>query len=288
MSVAPTAAAAPTIDAVLRFATAELASHCDSPRLDAELLLAEVLDCSRGQLRARGDWSLSADCERRFHALLQRRRAGEPVAYLLQRREFWSLDLRVSRAVLIPRPETELLVERSLLRLHGRIAPRVLDLGTGSGAIALALAHERRDAVVTATDSSTAALALATDNAQRLHLTNVSFVCGDWFAPLAGQRFDLIVSNPPYVAVGDSDLQATVAAHEPASALYAAEDGLADLAAICAVAPEHLTSGGTLLLEHGATQGDAVSALLRSGGFADIETWPDLAGHPRVSGGHIA
>lgn len=273
---------------VLQRATAQLTPGSDNPALDAELLLASILDCSRGQLLARDGHLLDIDSQRRFEALLQRRREGIPVAYLLERREFWSLDLRVTPDVLIPRPETELLVERALSSLHGRTSVRVLELGTGSGAVALALAQERPDARLTATDRSAAALQVARDNAERLGLQRVRFIESDWFLALPSQRYDLILSNPPYVSMGDPALQAAVAAHEPAIALYAEQAGLADLFAIIAAAPAYLAARGTLLLEHGMAQGKAVRARMQQGGFVDVETWPDLAGHPRVSGGCLA
>lgn len=288
MNIMQTPAVTECIGDVLRQAAAQLEASSDSAALDAELLLASLLNCSRGQLLTRGEHTLDAGSQLRFEALLQRRREGVPVAYLLERREFWSLDLRVTPDVLIPRPETELLVERALCVLRERMAPRVLELGTGSGAIALALARERPDAQLTATDRSPAALQVARDNAERLGLQQVCFIESDWFSVLPPQRCDLILSNPPYVAVGDPALQAAVATHEPAIALYAEQAGLADLFAIIDAAPSHLVADGTLLLEHGATQGEAVRVRLQQAGYVGIETWPDLAGHPRVSGGHLA
>lgn len=276
------------IDDVLHGATAQLTTSSDSPAVDAELLLASVLNCSRGQLLARDEHMLDVDSQRRLEVLLQRRCEGVPVAYLLEHREFWSLDLRVTPDVLIPRPETELLVEQALSTLRDRTAVRVLELGTGSGAIALALAQERPDAQLTATDHSAAALRVARDNAERLGLQHVCFIESDWFSALPSQRYDLILSNPPYVAMGDPALQTAVATHEPAIALYAEQAGLADLFAIIAAAPTHLVAHGTLLLEHGMAQGEAVCARLQQSGFINVETWPDLAGHPRVSGGCLA
>lgn len=274
------------IDGALREAARRLASISDSARLEAEILLAHVLDCSHGQLLARYDAPLDRTTQTGFDALLTRRLAGEPVAYLLGCREFWSLDLRVTPDVLIPRPETELLVERALHALRDRRAARALDLGTGSGAIALALARERADIRITATDASPAALAVARDNARRLGLQGIEFMESDWFAALPGRGYDLIVSNPPYVAAGDPALQTAVAEYEPAAALYAGEAGLGALFRIIDSAPAHLGDAGTLLLEHGAMQGKAVRDRLRQAGFTHIETWPDLAGHPRVSGGN--
>jgi release factor glutamine methyltransferase len=214
---------------------------------------------------------------------VRRRLAGEPVAYLTGRREFWSLDLEVTPDVLVPRPETELLVERALAVLAGVQAPAVLDLGTGSGAIALAIASTRPDAAVTATDASPAALAVAERNARRLGISNVSFRAGDWYAALDRGRFDVILSNPPYVAAGDPALAAL--AHEPLRALVAGPDGLAALAAVAAGARERLRPGGWLLVEHGAGQGAAVRDLLTRAGLASVATRADLAGHERASEG---
>ncbi len=251
----------------------------DSPRLDAEVLLCELLGCNRAALVIRADDVLTTELALRYAALIERRQLGEPVAYLTGRREFWSLDLQVSPAVLIPRPDTELLVEWALEWLRGTAAPRIADLGTGSGAIALALASERPDAAVVAVDLSADALSQAAHNARLLGLERVDFRLGDWLAPLAGESFDLIVSNPPYVAEQDphlSDLR-----FEPRRALTAGVDGLADLCRIAAEAPGHLKPGAALLLEHGAEQGEAVRALLRQCGYTAVETRPDLNGRER-------
>lgn len=263
-------------------AVAQLAAASESPRLDAELLLAQVLGLSRGQLLARGEQVLDGGRRRQYAQLLRRRAAGEPVAYLTGRRGFWTLDLEVSPAVLVPRPETELLVEWGLELLQERPAPEVLDLGTGSGAIALALASERADARVLATDRSEAALAVARANAARLGL-HLEFARGDWFEACIGRRFELIVSNPPYVAGDDPRLAALQA--EPRTALTPGGDGLGALRCIVAAAPGFLRGGGRLLLEHGAGQGAAVRALLAAAGFTDVRTRRDLAGHERASGG---
>jgi release factor glutamine methyltransferase len=260
-----------------------LAGSSPSAALDAELLVARVLGIGRGALAADPGRALAPEELFALEAFARRRLAGEPIAYLAGRREFWSLDLEVSPDVLVPRPETELLVERALVAIAGLARPAVLDLGTGSGAIALALASMRPDAAVTATDRSAAALAMAKRNATRLGFANVKFIQGDWFAPLAGARFDAIVSNPPYVAAGDPALAAL--AHEPRSALVADADGLAALAAIAAGACAHLLPGGRLVLEHGASQGAAVRELLGTAGFAGVETHRDLAGHERASEG---
>jgi release factor glutamine methyltransferase len=260
-----------------------LAGASPTAALDAELLVARVLGTGRAALAADPGRALAPEELFALESFARRRLAGEPVAYLTGRREFWSLDLEVTPDVLVPRPETELLVERALAAIAGLARPGVLDLGTGSGAIALAIASARPDATVTAADRSAAALAVARRNAARLGFANVKFVEGDWFAPFAGARFDAIVANPPYVAAGDPALAAL--AHEPRTALVAGKDGLEALAAIASGADAHLAPGGTLLLEHGADQGAAVRDLLRAAGFTDIETRRDLAGHERASKG---
>lgn len=258
----------------------------DSARLDAEVLLCELLNCNRAGLIVRAGETLSAEVALRYASLLERRRLGEPVAYLTGRREFWSLDLGVSPAVLIPRPDTEVLVEWALQRLQGVPAPAVADLGTGSGAIALAIAHERPDARVVATDQSLDALTQARHNARQLGLARVEFRQGDWLAPLAGESFHLIASNPPYVADNDPHLAAL--RYEPRRALTSGPDGLADLRRIAADARTHLKSGGVLVLEHGAEQGGAVRSLLDSLGYAGVETRRDLNGLERATlGVHV-
>ncbi|MGH8084754.1 MAG: peptide chain release factor N(5)-glutamine methyltransferase [Lysobacter sp.] len=269
----------PRIDAALRNARPGLEPG------DAELLLAHVLDRPHSWLYAHGDDELDADALARFEALLARRRAGEPVAYLVGHRGFWRFDLQVSPATLIPRPETELLVELALQRLPTDRPLRVADLGTGSGAIALALAHERPRAEVVATDASTGALVVAAANARTLGLDTVQFRQGDWLAPLAAERFDLIASNPPYIAEGDAHLGEGDLRFEPASALASGIDGLDAIRRIVTAAPAHLVPGGWLLLEHGLEQGDAVRALLVSAGLVEVGTAQDLEHRDRVSFG---
>jgi release factor glutamine methyltransferase len=260
-----------------------LGAASPTPSLDAELLVAHVLRVSRAALAADPVRLLAPEETLALEHFVRRRLAGEPVAYLTGRREFWSLDLEVTPDVLVPRPETELVVERALAAIAGRGSPAVLDLGTGSGAIAAAIASERRDADVTATDASVAALAVAERNAERLGLANLRFLEGSWFGAVPASRFDVIASNPPYVAAGDPALAAL--AHEPACALVAGSSGLDALAAIIRTAPQHLAPGGVLVLEHGSSQGAAVRALLAAAGFAAVETRRDLAGHERVSEG---
>ncbi len=251
--------------------------------VDAEILLAHALGKSRSWLFAHADDALPDDACTRFGALLTRRVAGEPVAYLTGRRGFWTLDLEVTPATLVPRPETELLVELALARIAPERPARIADLGTGSGAIALAIACERRLAWVIATDASASALDVARRNADRHHIANIQFRCGDWLAPLAGDRFDLIASNPPYIADGDPHLSAGDLRFEPDAALSSGMDGLDAIRTIVGAAPAHLDAGGWLLLEHGWDQGDAVRGLLQEAGFIDVETARDLEGRDRVS-----
>jgi release factor glutamine methyltransferase len=268
---------------VLAALRGRLGAASPTPALDAEVLVAHVLGASRSAIAAEPERPLAPEEMLALEALVRRRLEGEPVAYLMGRREFWSLELEVTPDVLVPRPETELVVERALAAIAGRERPSVLDLGTGSGAIAAAIARERPDADVTATDVSAAALAVAARNAARLALPNLRLLEGSWFGPVSDSSFDLIASNPPYVAAGDPALAAL--AHEPAGALVAGAEGLDALAAIAAAAREHLEPGGTLVLEHGAAQGPAVRALLESAGLVGVGTRRDLAGHERVTEG---
>ncbi len=247
---------------------------------EARLLLAAATGFSRSSVIAYPERVVPADAERRLHDFVVRRRGGEPVAYILGRKEFYGLELTVNPAVLIPRPETELLVELALQRDF----TSAVDLGTGSGALALALKRHRPGARMLAVEASAAALAVARRNAAALNL-DIELIHGEWLAPLAGARFDLIVSNPPYVAQGDPHLADL--AFEPPSALLAGRDGLDAIREIAAAAPAHLNHGGWLLLEHGMGQDSAVRALLREGELENVTTWPDLAGIPRVSGGRL-
>ncbi|MFT4179490.1 MAG: peptide chain release factor N(5)-glutamine methyltransferase [Thermomonas sp.] len=254
---------------------------------DADLLLAHVLQRPRSWLFAHAGDTLEADAAARFDALLERRAAGEPVAYLTGSRGFWTLELDVNAATLIPRPETELLVELALARLPMDEPARVADLGTGSGAIALAIARERPKAAVIATDASKAALAVAVGNARRNGIDNVWFRRGDWCEALGNERFDLIVSNPPYIAEGDPHLGEGDLRFEPASALASGADGLDAIRRIVRAAPRHLAASGWLLLEHGWEQGDAVRVLLVDAGFVEVETARDLEQRDRVTLGCI-
>lgn len=252
-------------------------------RLEAELLLLHVLGKPRSWLIAHADDELDDTQVQAFDALVQRRRGGEPVAYITGHRGFWTLDLEVTPATLIPRPETELLVELALARMTA--TARVADLGTGSGAIALALARECPTARIVATDASADALAVAARNAARHDIRNVRFAHGNWLAALAGERFDLIVSNPPYIEADDPHLAQGDLRFEPASALAAGPDGLDDIRQIVAQARDHLEPGGSLLLEHGWNQGPAVREVLSAAGYRDVFTEQDLEQRDRVSGG---
>lgn len=255
---------------------------------DAALLLAHALGKPRSWLFAHADDLLGEADAARFDALLARRVAGEPVAYLTGSRGFWTLDLAVTPATLVPRPETELLVELALARLPAVAPVRVADLGTGSGAIALALAKERPRAHVVATDASPEALEVARGNAVRNRIGNVAFRLGSWLAPLAGECFDLIASNPPYIADGDPHLSQGDLRFEPAMALSCGPDGLDAIRIIVRDAPACLRPGGWLLLEHGWDQGEAVRALLAEAGFVDAATARDLEGRDRITlGRHL-
>lgn len=253
-----------------------------SPRLDAEWLLAHALGKPTSYLRTWPEREVAAAIAERYLAWLDRRRQGEPVAYILGFQGFWSLELEVAPQTLIPRPETELLVEVAL-SLRSDEAGSALDLGTGTGAIALALAHERPSWQVVGVDRIEAAVALAERNRQRLGLGNARFMLSDWFSALAGERFTMMLSNPPYIAEDDPHLRRGDVRFEPLSALVAGADGLDDLRTIVTLAPRHLHPGGWLLLEHGYDQASAVRALLCDGGFEAVESRVDLAGHPRVS-----
>ncbi len=258
----------------------------DSPRLDLELLLCHLLDCGRTHLFMHPERELSAQQAADFDALLQRRLAGEPVAHLTGRRGFWTLDLEVSADTLIPRPDTETLVEQALELLpNGDF--RVADLGTGTGAIALALASERPQWSLLGCDLVPGAVALAQRNAARLGLTNADFVQGSWFEPLQG-HFAMIVSNPPYIDPADPHLGQGDVRFEPRSALVAEGAGLADIRHIAAGARTALEPGGWLLFEHGFDQGAAVRGLLDELGYGEIATMPDLGGRDRVTRGRYA
>lgn len=273
----------PTLRQVVADASARLGGV--DARHEAELLLLHVLDRPRSWLFAHATDPLAANDQAAFEALLARRVAGEPVAYLTGRRGFWTLDLEVDPATLIPRPETELLVELALERLPPDQALQLADLGTGSGAIALALASERPRAQVLATDASPGALAVAARNAARHELRNVRFAEGghDWYAPLRGARFDLIASNPPYIASNDPHLEQGDLRFEPSTALASGMDGLDDIRRIVEGGQAHLRPGGWLLIEHGWDQGAAIRALFEATGFAEVQTVQDLEQRDRIT-----
>lgn len=270
-----------TIASLLR-RSAALASVSDTPRLDIEVLLGHVLQKSRTYLFTWPEHVLSEDEYRLFEALFERRLRGEPVAHLTGNREFWSLSLSVSPATLIPRPDTELLVETAL-QLPLPESAKVIDLGTGTGAIALALAFERSAWQVVAVDAVEDAVTLADTNRRQLGLLNVDIRQSDWFAALGDQRFDLVVSNPPYIDSSDPHLQQGDVRFEPKSALVAEGRGLADLKTIIQQAPVHLNNGGWLLLEHGWQQAQAVRELMQAAGFDRVETRQDLGGRDRAT-----
>jgi release factor glutamine methyltransferase len=254
--------------------------------LENRILLCEATGLTRVQLITQGDRPLTADEAARLDDLVARRLRGEPIAYIVGRREFFGLDFQVGPAVLIPRPDTELIVELSLERLPQN-APRLLDMGTGSGAIAVAVAHTRPDADVTALDVSPDALAVAQANATA-NGARVRFLESSWFDALAAAEvFDVIASNPPYIAAGDEHLAQGDLRFEPVGALTDHADGLSALRLIIAGGPRHLVPGGWLLLEHGYDQAAAVRTLLADAGFTDVQSWRDLAGIERVSGGRF-
>jgi release factor glutamine methyltransferase len=274
-----------TIADALRLAARRLAASSESPELDAQVLLSAVMGIARTALIVRATETVGAEALQAFHGLIDRRVSGVPVAYLTGRREFWSLPLKVTPAVLVPRHETELLVEMALKVIPETEARSILDLGTGSGAIALAIASERPLAQVTGADVSPAALGVARDNARALALPNLSWRLGSWFEAVAGERFDAIVANPPYVAAADPALAALEA--EPEIALVSGPAGLDALTMIIEDAAQHLESGGWLVLEHGSTQHGDVASMLERRGFSGVETHEDLAGRPRVTLGNF-
>jgi release factor glutamine methyltransferase len=273
-----------TLKAALELATASIG------RVDAQVIAAHLLGVNRAYLAANPMRVLTETEDARLDWFVAQRAMGQPVAYLLGKREFYSRDFEVSAEVLIPRPETETLVEAALARLVPRtshLAPRVLDLGTGSGVVAITLACERPELEVTATESSEAALAVAARNAKALG-ASVELLHGAWYAPVAGRRFDMIVSNPPYVAAADPHLAVGDLRFEPRAALTdGSQDGLDSIRAIVRGAARHLEPGGRLFFEHGYDQAAPAAALLKDAGFIDIDSVPDLAGIPRVAMGRV-
>jgi len=289
MSVHPSTSSGRTVGVLLRQHSQQLQStlklDSNGARIEVQCLLQAVLQVNRAWLLTHPEQSLAADQHARYMTLFERRLNGEPIAYLLGEREFYGLTFKVTPATLIPRPETELLVELALQRIPQQTVFRVLDLGTGSGAIALSIARARPDAEVVAVDVSAAALEVAQFNAQRLALGNVRLLQSVWFSALQGERFDMIVSNPPYIAAGDVHLAQGDVRFEPITALASGADGLEDIRCITAQAQDHLKVDGWLLLEHGYGQAAAVRALLQQAGFTGVFSASDLAGIERVSGG---
>jgi len=262
-----------------------LALDQTTSRIEIQCLLQHVLGVQRAYLLAHPEQILSEAQQGALDALLQRRLRGEPIAHLLGEREFFGLNLKVTPATLIPRPDTELIVELALNRISQAQPCRVLDMGTGSGAIALAIAKNKPNAEAVAVDASQDALAVAIENAGRLGIANVRFMQSDWFSALDGQRFELIVSNPPYIAAGDLHLSQGDLRFEPLSALASGADGLDDIRRIISAAPQYLTSNGWLLLEHGYDQAGLVRDLLTQRGFVEVFSEKDIAGIERVTGG---
>jgi len=269
------------LDAALADATDRLSNTSESPRLDAEILLCRTIDMPRSYLFAHPEDELDELAQERFASLLDRRVGGEPMAYIMGMKEFWSHELFVSPATLVPRPETELLVDLALREIPRKAEWEILDLGTGSGAIAIAIAGDRQMCQVTAVDISEDALAVARENVRALSLGNVELVHGNWTEPVQGQAFNVIVSNPPYVRKDDEALLKLQ--HEPQSALAAGEDGLDAIRVLAAKSAALLEDEGLLLIEHGADQASDVAALLEGHGWADICCHNDLAGLPRVT-----
>jgi len=269
------------LDAAIAAATERLAPISESPRLDAEILLCRTIDMPRSYLFAHPEDELDDVTQSRFDEVLGRRAAGEPIAYIMGVREFWSLEFAVSPATLVPRPETELLVDLALREMPRKAEWQVLDLGTGSGAIAIAIATERRMSQVTAVDVSEDALIVARENARTLAPGNVTLLPGSWTGPVQGRSFNVIVSNPPYVCSDDDALEKL--GHEPLSALAAGEDGLDAIRVLAADCGALLAADGVMLIEHGAGQKDDVAALLKDHGWTDICCHNDFAGLPRVT-----
>ena len=274
------------IRALIEEGAARLTRVADDPRHEAEILLGAALGQPRAYLIAHPERSvLDCDATDRYEAHVTRRAHGEPIAYILGEKEFWSLPIAVGPFVLVPRPETELVVERALAHLPADEPSDVLDLAAGSGAIALAVASERPRCRVVGTDVSPDAVSVAIMNAARLGLGRVEFKAGSWFEPMRGQLFDVIASNPPYIAEGDPRVEPGVRRYEPHDALYSGPTGLEALARITADAPGNLKPGGWLVLEHGDLQGEAVRALFAAGGFESVATHRDLGGRERCTEG---
>ncbi len=275
----------PTIKTLLAHAANTLTNHSDSPLLDAEVLLGFMLGKPRTYLRAWCDNTLTEQQQAAFEALITQRQQGTPIAYLTGTREFWSRDFRVTSDVLIPRPDTELLIELSLELIPKNQAVKLIDLGTGSGIIAVTLAAERPKAQVTAVDASLAALAVAQHNALHHQLTNIEFYQSDWFSNVPESLFDLVISNPPYIDPDDEHLQQGDVRFEPQSALIAENQGLSDIQIITDKARSYLTPQGHLLIEHGYNQAPQVQAIFNTLAYDKVQSYRDLSGQPRVTYG---
>jgi release factor glutamine methyltransferase len=276
-----------TIASALAWAQTELSKSSDSATLDAVILLAHSLQVARSYLLAWPERTISVAQQQLFTDLVKRRAMGEPLAYITGNKEFWSLNLQVTPDTLIPRPDSELLVEIILQNLPAEQALKIADLGTGSGALALALASARPHWHIHATDRVEATLAVAQANARRLQIENLSFHLGFWYDALPAEKFVALVSNPPYIANEDAELDAAVAAYEPHAALYAGADGLTDLRYLIANARPHLLESGMLLVEHAARQAGSVAALFQADGYQKITTYKDLAGWERATAGWL-
>jgi len=274
-----------TVAEILTLAARTLAPHSASPRLDAELLLGKVLGVGRPQLIVSATLSLAEEALHRYRHLIDQRVNGAPIAYLTGSREFWSMTLKITPAVLVPRPETETLVELALALVEPDRERSILDLGTGSGAIALAIARERPRARITGVDISPAALSVARENSRALGLPQIAWRQGSWLEAVPGERFDLVLANPPYIAAGDPALAGLAA--EPALALSSGPTGLEALTAIIEAAAPHLEQGARLLLEHGSGQAREVAGLLERHGFEGVCSHRDYSGNPRVTLGTI-
>jgi len=272
---------------LLNDATAQLATNSATPRLDAELLLMKILAVDRGYFYIHPERKLTTEQLECWYPMLQQRLSGRPIAYILGQQEFWSLKLKVTSDVLIPRKETELLVEIALQKLPKNEVLSVADLGTGSGAIALALARERSNWRIFATDLSVEALILAKENAINLKIENVEFFCGDWCCALPEIKYEAIIANPPYIDFSDQNVAASVRQFEPYVALFAKDDGLEAIRLIADQARSHLKTGGWLFLEHGFLQGAAVVEILRDFGYCDVCDHLDLAGYGRAVAGRL-
>lgn len=273
-----------TVAGLLSEAVETIGDASDTPELDARILLQTLLRKDHAWLVAHGDESVDPAYAGRFHAWVRRRAKSEPVAYIIERRAFWTHELKITRDVLVPRPETEILVERALARISLSESIHVADLGTGSGAIGLSIAAERPLCAVIATDASQKALKIAEQNKAGTGLRNISFRHGDWYEPLRGERFTVIVCNPPYVP--HSHYEAALS-YEPDNALFSGSHGLDALQAVISEAPDYMEPGGWLLVEHGHDQAERVQALFRDAGLDSVQTTRDYAGHPRTTEGQL-